>query len=409
MRVVPSNQSITFGADPEVFLRRKATGHIVPSSEVIPGAPLQAEKTRDLRAYKSNIARDGIQAELHPVAHGCRQEMGIDILSCLSTLARAAKRVGAEIDFSSVVDVDEETFAALPASVKELGCGRSLNVWDPAASVGVDGQTYRTRSAAGHVHLGFTNTICSAWPAHGQYRIDSEDRIPQLVKLLDLVVGNTCVMLDRDPRAAERRRTYGRAGEYRLTSYGMEYRTLSNFWLRSPYLSSLVFSLARKAAMLWINAYPMWEFAWSNAQRMYQYRVSATPQIDLGELFSLVDPAAVVKAINENDFTLARQNYNAIRDVLRQSAEPCSNDPFTREHQAGLDQLITEGIDAHFPLDTEMILGAWEWYPAGGYHAGWEAWCERKRHQQLHDWEHDYELKWAAFRKSHANQGAATW
>ena len=67
------------------------------------------------------------------------------------------------------------------------------------------------------------------------------------VKILDIVVGNTCVIMDRAPSQVERRKVYGRAGEYRLPAHGIEYRTLSNFWLRSYQLTHLVFSLARFA------------------------------------------------------------------------------------------------------------------------------------------------------------------
>ena len=51
-------------------------------------------------------------------------------------------------------------------------------------------------------------------------------------------------MIDRNPLQKERRKLYGMAGEYRLPAHGIEYRTLSNFWLRSPVLADFVAQMA---------------------------------------------------------------------------------------------------------------------------------------------------------------------
>jgi len=45
---------------------------------------------------------------------------------------------------------------------------------------------------------------------------------------MDVYVGLKCVALDNQPI---RRTKYGHAGRYRPTDYGIEWRTLSNFWI----------------------------------------------------------------------------------------------------------------------------------------------------------------------------------
>ena len=40
---------------------------------------------------------------------------------------------------------------------------------------------------------------------------------------------------------AKRRELYGKAGAYRVKPYGVEYRVLSNFWLKSPALMQWVY------------------------------------------------------------------------------------------------------------------------------------------------------------------------
>ena len=43
---------------------------------------------------------------------------------------------------------------------------------------------------------------------------------------------------------------YGKAGCHRPTDYGVEYRVLSNYWMKSPELVMLMDSLTRDAMML---------------------------------------------------------------------------------------------------------------------------------------------------------------
>lgn len=51
-----------------------------------------------------------------------------------------------------------------------------------------------------------------------------------LVKYMDAFLGVPSVIYDTDVR---RRKYYGNAGSFRLTSYGVEYRVLSGYWLKS--------------------------------------------------------------------------------------------------------------------------------------------------------------------------------
>jgi hypothetical protein len=68
------------------------------------------------------------------------------------------------------------------------------------------------RFAGGHVHIGY------------------EANVPDFVAaaLADLYLGLPAVALDKQ---GVRRTLYGSCGRYRPTSYGIEYRTLSNFWI----------------------------------------------------------------------------------------------------------------------------------------------------------------------------------
>jgi hypothetical protein len=68
----------------------------------------------------------------------------------------------------------------------------------------------------GHISIGWDN------PTQEQ-QID-------MVKAMDATVGLESVLLDTD---TERKKLYGKAGCFRFREYGIEYRSLSNFWIKT--------------------------------------------------------------------------------------------------------------------------------------------------------------------------------
>jgi Phage phiEco32-like COOH.NH2 ligase-type 2 len=98
------------------------------------------------------------------------------------------------------------------------------------------GNTFR--SAGGHIHIG-----------HPVATFDAGNP-PMVIKMMDLFVGNTALIIDPDPTSHARRKIYGGAGTHRLADYGVEYRTLSNFWLARPEVAEIVYRLTRLAVQL---------------------------------------------------------------------------------------------------------------------------------------------------------------
>ena len=83
------------------------------------------------------------------------------------------------------------------------------------------------RTAGGHIHLGTD--------------LGKDDiKSVMLVRMLDLFLGTTCLILEDSDHHFERRKIYGQLGRYRQPKHGIEYRTPSNFWLMSPNLVELV-------------------------------------------------------------------------------------------------------------------------------------------------------------------------
>src|SRR5690606_28024709 len=69
----------------------------------------------------------------------------------------------------------------------------------------------------------------------------------KLVLAMDMTLGLESVLLDTDTR---RKELYGSAGSFRFKKYGVEYRTLSNFWIKNEELTQWAFNKTIEAIEL---------------------------------------------------------------------------------------------------------------------------------------------------------------
>lgn len=305
-----SDISPYMGCDPEFFFRFK--GEIVGAEKVIPEKGLaygskggyedgpNGHRDGDYTSLAINgdskFIIDGIQAELNPRPNTCRANLANEIVCCFRALKKELAKKGNEftVDFSRAVEISKENLMALKDDSRKFGCAPSKNANKKESSVKgvklnkVDPTEYRIRAAGGHIHIGKGGD--------GLTRALTTDH-ERTVKMLDIICGNTCVLVDRDPANVERRKLYGKAGEYRLPPHGLEYRTLSNFWLHSFPLMSLAFGLARLAVQLQADA---------NHETYYK------------EFTSVVKPRNILKAIQKNDFDIAMENFKALEPLILQ-------------------------------------------------------------------------------------------
>lgn len=116
-----------------------------------------------------------------------------------------------------------------------FGCEPDFNVWSLEMNAKPKAANPNLRSAGGHIHLGFQATYV--------------EKI-QMARLLDLTLGLWSVINDPDTR---RRELYGKAGCVRFKEYGLEYRTLSNFWTMNSAVCEAVTDIIRLAATLFYD------------------------------------------------------------------------------------------------------------------------------------------------------------
>lgn len=86
------------------------------------------------------------------------------------------------------------------------------------------------RTSSTHIHLG------------NEKLLDFETR-HKAIKILDIIVGCSSVIFDKDNTAKLRRQKYGKAGEFRMPKHGIEWRILDSFVLNSPKLLDLTYDL----------------------------------------------------------------------------------------------------------------------------------------------------------------------
>lgn len=278
----------TFGCDPEFFFRLRR--RVIGSEHVIPAGGL------DTGWGKAVI--DGVQAELNPTSDTCRANIANRISRLFKEIDLKLKRIETEtgkaikVDFSRTVKISKTELEKLNPNNQVFGCTPSKSAYnDTASKIGqVNPLAYRYRSAGGHIHIG---------GFYGLLKNSFESDPDKIVKLLDVIVGNTFVLLDRDKGNVTRRKMYGRAGEYRTPKHGLEYRVLSNVWLQDYRLMSLAMGLTRLALGI----------ANSVDFDLYWEEINKAVKLD-----------DIRKAINTNNYDLAMKNYDAIVPILSKAA-----------------------------------------------------------------------------------------
>lgn len=329
---------ITFGCDPEFFFERE--GKIIGSEKVI-DINTGLTVPEDAGNGHSKIIVDGVQCELNPRANTCRQLLGREIQYCFKNIyEKMQSDPKLKASFDATVTITPEELATLDDRSQVFGCAESQNtIKKLSGKIKVDAKTYPYRSAGGHIHIGAYSLL--------QYKI-CQTQAKRLVNILDIIVGNTCVLIDRDEGNKIRRQVYGKAGEYRKPAHGLEYRTLSNFWLKSYPLFSFVMGLTRTSMSILCCS---------------QNKIGTNLEKKLLKLVRIND---IRKAINENNFELAQRNFEKIRPFIEQY---CTfNDPLHANNLAHFDYFVSKGIAHWFKEDP---IQHWIRY-TGTSAQGWE-------------------------------------
>ena len=219
---------ILIGADPELFVKRNGKFH--SANALIPGS-----KAEPFRVDNGAVQVDGMALEFNISPAKEEKEFVHNVESVLGTLREMVPREYT-FDFSSVAVFDKDHMAIQPKEALELGCDADFNAYSEAQT-----EPPRTprqmRAAGGHIHVGWTE---NEDPMESSHFLSC----CQIARQLDYFLGVPSVLLDR---SSKRREMYGKGGSFRPKPYGVEYRVLSNFWIKSRASMEFVFSQTRAA------------------------------------------------------------------------------------------------------------------------------------------------------------------
>ena len=214
---------LTIGADPEVFVSNEA-GVVCSGYGMIEGT-----KDKPFPIKHGAVQVDGMALEFNITPASNEAQFVTNITSVMEQL-RGMLPKHHVLEIIPVANFDPEYFSLQPKEARELGCTPDFNAYTGEVNPSPNA-TLPTRTAAGHVHIG--------WIEGDDNGEDHFETCRRVVQQLDYCLGLPSLLLDPDKG---RRRMYGKAGAFRPKQYGVEYRTLSNFWIKNEKTMRFVYN-----------------------------------------------------------------------------------------------------------------------------------------------------------------------
>lgn len=215
----------TFGSDPE-FLLVDDKGLPKSAIGVLPNEECSLEKDGNLYYY------DNVLAECTVKPGSTKEEVLNNFRSALKGYAevvrpyRLTTRASADFPKEELSNPEAQRAGCAPDN-----CAYTMRMCKPPKKQFQNGTL---RSCGGHIHLGENFVV-------------KNEEGPQpifVIYMMDLFLGIPSLFMDNDPTSQARRSLYGQAGRYRKKAYGVEYRSLGNFWLQSPTFVSTIYDLS---------------------------------------------------------------------------------------------------------------------------------------------------------------------
>lgn len=214
----------TFGSDPE-FILCDSEGRPKSAIDVIGKG-----KEKKLRIGDNFFFYDNVLAECTVAPAQSATQAVENVGVSLGTLSRLVSPY--RITTIPVADFEESEM--LHEDARKSGCSPEFCAYGlrsvSTAKIGRMFKHSNVRTAGGHIHLG-----TDLGRSH-------EDCV-MFIRMLDLFLGVSGIVVDSHPCSSKRRKMYGAPGRYRRPSHGLEYRTPGNFWLSSPRLVELMFDI----------------------------------------------------------------------------------------------------------------------------------------------------------------------
>lgn len=215
------HMSLSFGSDPEFML--------VDGKKNLKSAINLLPRKANAKPYKGNsIYYDNVLAEIAVKPALTKEEFIKNVKASLTRLAELVHPLKFDICSSEIYPSKELSHN----DARIAGCNPEWNVYTLQCVLPPEEVISKTnfRTAGGHIHVGSKN-------------LQDPNNIFSFIRLMDLFVAVPSLFMDKDPSSKERRKIYGHAGSHRITDYGLEYRSLGNFWFCTPEHAGLIYDL----------------------------------------------------------------------------------------------------------------------------------------------------------------------
>lgn len=225
---------VSVGADPELFLINDK-GVPVSAYGVIPGS-----KHAPFAVDNGAIQVDGMALEFN-INPATDEERFVQNLNSVMATMSSMLPYNNSISMVPVAEFGSEYIQSQPDDAKRLGCEPDFDAWRGGMMNRPPNGELPFRTAAGHVHIGWTKVDDALDYNHIQDCCG-------VIKQMDFFLGMPSLLFDKDTK---RRMMYGKPGCFRPKEYGVEYRVMSNQWLLSDDLKRWVFRNVKAGMERW--------------------------------------------------------------------------------------------------------------------------------------------------------------
>lgn len=218
-----SKVEILVGADPELFMTRE--GQFVSAHGAI-----QGDKKNPFKVNRGAVQVDGMALEFNIDPAKNEEEFILNLNTVMGVLQEMVP--DCKLNAVPVANFSQQVMDAQPLEALELGCEPDFNAWENGAVNPRPNGKVNFRTGAGHVHIGWGNGFDINDPEH-------LEACCMVAKQLDYYLGLGSLFFDKE--GGKRRVMYGAPGCFRPKPYGVEYRVLSNAWLKDEGLMRWVY------------------------------------------------------------------------------------------------------------------------------------------------------------------------
>jgi len=222
----------TIGCDPEFFLKKGEK--IVSAVGLVPGSKHEPHPLKSGAGLQTdNVA---IEFASKPVSNGL--ELVNHLRATFAEIINEYIPKEHTLFLAPSNNLDAAELNSFEA--QQFGCSPSYDAWELCENPQPNATNSNLRSIGAHVHLGVIEGDGNDFLLDGMGKVYA-------VRALDCTLGLIDVLIDSSKEAVARRKLYGKCGEHRPTSYGVEYRSLGPWWMARPQTVMLVDAVAQDA------------------------------------------------------------------------------------------------------------------------------------------------------------------